>query len=1438
MAVEYHLGRLVDRVRTQHIQFLLDRARYLMTVDIISEWKQWLLAYKPSSSVQHGDIEQFLHCFKDIRCILTDSGANDKDRVKCVDVMSILMLKEYQILKKSGKDADNEFVSNIKDKMITIEEGTYLFHYVIDFWTDNTVSMEIPLKNMFEKLLQLMNHIYGQKIMKTVLHQWIKTLISLEDKMKVQYYFLDAFSGQIDLMVLLQWKPNFVEVCFGLVWAEALCTQVGKCLSNVLLNWYKYHFDESSMEKWLDLWKHICCTYLKDPKYTKNIQLYVLSNVFKQLPASFGVFISDHEDFSNAILLSLLKIGQELAIEEEPFHNEKYIKMKDIFSLLQQDKYKLATFELLTYSNKKSKQIQPYIYDILKDNLTIFFVDYTLQTRNYFCSSLKSFINRIRDSTYSLNRDAMKLKQKNKFPEEQLYKQEHVKLAEDFMKWLVTFLKTQMAPGSQYQRKSLAYQVVTNLLVSGIDSSVPEKFLDTKQRMSYPFNINIFDSTLIRILIDDLTNNYDDIREHSLNLLLIAFSTSGRSNLNIDESTMFGLALDMLLSYKTSDGGAKIMEFVFIVSDNKYKLLRSLMDNLEQLLKEARSNLIENINLPVSGIFTALSLVITRCNKEEANKEILQRLIDTILLNWENVREIVCHDSPEGNLPIKYLKCGISDQIITSYAFRSIKESSALLKTILVRDSLTIVQIEQCGQILLDQLSHIRHSGAFQSVFPTYVQLCQCARKAYPQLLQVWLEESVSSLRTKSQYVTRRSGGLPFMISAILSSETDQERPLLQSTFEQLFEIASTPILKHEEKLDLPQVHAFNCIRSIFNESKLSLHSAPYVQKTLELCLKNFSSPLWCMRNCSVMLFTSLQNRLFGKMGKTMSARLFFTRFKGIREVLLATLRDSIELFGEKKSAGITIDTNDDIPSYQANIESIFLIFTILGRLKPTLSYDGLNEFEVEIVKALGCPNWKIRELAARTYASLVQNHKEKAYELLSLLTNSPCSEDKIHGFMLAIKELVLRSLEEASPMSLEVIGQLLNNNYALFISEHSCYAISQKYVEISELLLATGAFSEYDKRSILNILGNAFIRENSGYVVDGSKQLFLASVTRVLLQFENAESVCDILELALCSPFFEVQCSALQSLDYDILSPTEQLSVVNSLVEILEDTNQWVQVKADALSALQKSPVRVRLSNYETLVSQKSEILQSSLLENIASFEKVPESKFWDLVDKYSGDERPDQLRLAATKCLINTYNNCSDAKVLFRLYLQLFDESPEIREMSARFLNEHIFELQPFELDSSSYSTSLRCVELIPKLPLASKLYPILIDHLQKLYGGLKVTESGNLAENHDLFDVEKDNQYRNELELGKQIIQMLQNMEYNIPEETVEQVKDCLSELISNMDSKGRDGFLKWGSNPDIFNKLALQRYLLRSCGKDLSEIDDNLRQLNCHPLLFEI
>src|SRR5271167_1623096 len=100
--------------------------------------------------------------------------------------------------------------------------------------------------------------------------------------------------------------------------------------------------------------------------------------------------------------------------------------------------------------------------------------------------------------------------------------------------------------------------------------------------------------------------------------------------------------------------------------------------------------------------------------------------------------------------------------------------------------------------------------------------------------------------------ITRRSGGLPMLIAAILVAESDiKSFDLTKTALSQLLVLSETPIDSsgmdgiEPAKWDLPQVHAQNAMRAIFNESKLAQTTFGFVESGFAVAINGFSSDMY-----------------------------------------------------------------------------------------------------------------------------------------------------------------------------------------------------------------------------------------------------------------------------------------------------------------------------------------------------------------------------------------------------------------------------------------------------------------------------------------------------------------------------------------------------------------------------------------------------------------
>lgn len=99
-------------------------------------------------------------------------------------------------------------------------------------------------------------------------------------------------------------------------------------------------------------------------------------------------------------------------------------------------------------------------------------------------------------------------------------------------------------------------------------------------------------------------------------------------------------------------------------------------------------------------------------------------------------------------------------------------------------------------------------------------------------------------IQAKAGSITRRSAGIPSLMTAIIAAE---EKPggsaLFLRAIKDLFEEASQDA--HSSNIQesrLPQVHALNCIKEIFMTSKLSATSEAYIGDGLDLAAKTLNS--------------------------------------------------------------------------------------------------------------------------------------------------------------------------------------------------------------------------------------------------------------------------------------------------------------------------------------------------------------------------------------------------------------------------------------------------------------------------------------------------------------------------------------------------------------------------------------------------------------------
>ncbi|KAF8423572.1 putative death-receptor fusion protein-domain-containing protein [Tirmania nivea] len=527
------------------------------------------------------------------------------------------------------------------------------------------------------------------------------------------------------------------------------------------------------------------------------------------------------------------------------------------------------------------------------------------------------------------------------------------------------------------------------------------------------------------------------------------------------------------------------------------------------LAKLKSGGLVEGVTgcAAIHGVISGLRLIlerrdicdhISRTTGEEitAWRALHQKLISFCCDMWSLAGPVLCAAAPEGHtLELEdeedanggvedfYSTGGdVTTQTLMSYAWRVIKESSELLSALISHarypDIINHEDISRSGELLLAQLANSRHSGAFSAVSPCLLQLSKrcfaCPDPAARELPRRWLAENSSLIVTRTGAITRRSAGIPFLIIGILTAETDNHRPLLHETFARFVEIAKLPPPERKAggekannecggtKMDLPQVHALNCIKALFCDSRLGPIVSDLIGHGLEVAVGCFASPVWAIRNGGLMLFTALLNRLFGtsrsRNDNTFTANLyttkrFFLKYPAVRGVLLNQLREGVESL----SLSSATSPSSNVPI----VEMVYPALSLVSRLGVSPGYSEMEEFKPLILECMKSKIWKVREVAAKAYVTLV-GPGECIQEIKSLLSTKEKTwkQNTLHGNLCAVKCMLERRVGQVPAATGEQvsviarhIAETLKGGFQELVKENQCFVTRALYLELTGLI-------------------------------------------------------------------------------------------------------------------------------------------------------------------------------------------------------------------------------------------------------------------------------------------------------------------------------------------------------------------------------------------------
>ena len=1400
--------------------------------------KDFLLKTNPSKINQENKddiLETYINYFTIVKNeLLYSASLTDEDRLFLTDTLSINILRSTQTIKNKKLDTST-FESRLHTEIFTEELNNQIFNYVVNFWAETGPVQMNALRDLFAKFMGLNKIIQDDASFQEMCHCWLKNISKIPNTLKVQYYLIEALSNDIDLFEIMEDKPDFFQTSLSLMNLDSLSTPISKCLVSMLLNIFKIHLqsDKSRLNEWVNLWKGSLLRYLGIKEYSKNITIYILEPLLKSMPKeAFSILVDSGFENNNQLLLSVIRLGQELNIIEDPFLRNEMIDMSTLEDLLKTNAQKLLTFQVLIYSKKSSKPIDPRIYHLVLQSMNSFFLEVDVGMRNYFWSSFKGLLLRVRDSTYALHRDANKLQKANKFPEEVQQKLSTVTLAREFLSKVYEIVIFHLLPGSSYQSHHLGLKFLRLFLELGIDKKATNLIIELQDDREFPFSLDIVDDKHLQdTLLSLLISKFPDIRESSRKLLEL-MNKPQNSKLELNESMKNDIEIQAAIYldlYQHCELGASLHQYSYMTCNDKGKYMDSFILKIKRMLSIHDYNKSEFIRQPIGGYLLGLSSLMKQyflLHKNKNDNQYFETCFDLVCTNWSYMKKISSYNSSNDILPESYRNCGVKDSIITTQAFRAIKEASGLLEILMESCELDADNISSIGDILIDQLFTVRHSGAFQAVLPAFKLCTAMAKKKVPLLLNEWLDKSIDMVETMTQHITRRSGGIPFIVSIILGTSADKS--MLDLAFKRLVNIAIEPITEFQDVIDHPQVNAFNCIKSLFTEAKLATIILSHVSKSLELCLMSFTSSIWAIRNCSMMLFTAIQNRVFGKSGKDYPARLFFNRFVDVDKLLLESLNKTTT----------AIHTHSILSD--RHIEVLYLIVTLLSRLESTPGYTGLADFISLLKNNIDCKDWKVRDLIARTLAK---------YEFENLLSHEfllewDCSnQNNLHGKLLFTKYCLQQGINKnLEQFKLKNICVFLISKLDETILRNKCYITIKECTEIVLLLLESNMFDKSEIDQMCSIFGMFLCNTIENPSQDGTKQLALAATLQLLLQIESQANIQCILQLVLLSNWYECHLIAMQYINSTMDLSLYSDEMYSSVCTIAKNNNNLPEVRKLALKTavylnFDKS-LQLILSVFE---NNRVESLRTQSIEQIGNYITAEIfEKWWPLLQDMFLDNQIEDIRLSALRSVINAPQLLDHPEVVFRMLLTLNDDDEDIRLECAHFINRALLAENDIQFDTAPYHTAISVMDR-GKIDAKSthQLAKIVMDSIINDMNKFNNVENTSTIGDH-LFDKEEDNIFRNRV-LENMI--MVKIIACNADNELREAIKTFLISycpsiisIIANSHTSG--SLFHWVTHIDHFTKIYTTRLLLSEfCPEDVSAFDSALIKLGIpHNTIF--
>ncbi|EHK24695.1 uncharacterized protein TRIVIDRAFT_61472 [Trichoderma virens Gv29-8] len=1267
--------------------------------------------------------------------------------------------------------------------------------------------------------------------------------------------------------------------------SQAADIEIWSVFTTELLQWTRLHFICPAAGKFIE------------PNLLENFKNYIflpLLKVDRPEGLKFLQKVNQHESSSTATPANDdfdANLGSDQSNED---NSSITLRENTLESVLTHPSHEVRTsaLSLLISSPSTTRPYSATTLDLLKRHLATFLADPDAKFRVDVCARVRDMFKRVRGAISILKKSIPRARAKARknaskdaasgASQQALYRTNIISWPESelvycleyhekFLHWYLGFLCDELSPTASYQRHITSLKSLISILRMEGDSS---KTWETPEDQQLFFDY--FDGKWLRTLADLVMDPFDDVRDTASLVLAQLFAdkryvkfTLNSTNTNQKPSGELEELLHRAekVSIRTaradhSDGVARASQLLYKfldTEDERLGLLSKLVDTLDHKISRAEADLgLAVLEQPLHSTFASLCFTWQAVSEKKLSKSeaesasaLQDRMIDCCERVWKAVRDVLCDDSPEGHLPEEMEDTeGLDTKGLLSYSFRAIHDN--LMRTIALsmrnrsREGLITPSrkaFETIGNLAFEQLANLRHRGAFTTVAATFATCCQLTKHLDPvegeiSLLNVWYKGTLNEIFTQRS-TTRRSAGIPSMMTGILSANAFD--PSFEDAMARLIEIASIEARVVEtDGSNLPQVHAYNCLKDIFKNSLLTSmgnKSEKYLPQCLELAASGLRSEVWAIRNCGLIFLRSLIDSLFGSQeSKAMieagwdgkANRIPYHRYPNLPTVLASLLK-----------SGHKMVTSTNATS---SAESVFPALDIIRRAGPP---DLLrDEIQIHVAAYLSSPVWHVREIAARTLCSCLLHDKwlSVVQDLFhkSLNDKTVNGQNHVHGVLLSLKFLIERFSEVAPDRLIADLPELTTFLETSQIDSVyvSCPDIIAAYLEVINMIwisqITQSQPLQPPKVLIPTTNGSALLKAQSTISkilsLSQSKEPVrqvktLLSESRIgadtmvaalesIQKLWHSASTPDHIRIALCDLYIDV-CLRTSFMEPQVVAIENLVELINQLIAenkldslpISSLMDMWTILPQRSLNPSLSNAI-VRASGCLVAVMSQSKRLSTPALRN------------WGRMMADAGsDDKSFDTRFAAAQSLCSffrvTGTSCTSEgylPVLLALYDAINDDDDEVREAGSAAARS-IFGQNLAPLEASS-----RLLQwLAQHFNSSAEFKAAVASRITGCRATVAVNQSWSspgaqldaaLRSDDSLFAVEEQNLFIDEVREANRWASVFQSLEWDEKRPEDGRILGKLDEWICDglaqmqLLIKQEDGPLGWASNPHVF------------------------------------